>query len=74
MCMAQLPAAVVVETRRAPVGDFGKFTLWRAQFAAEVYVSFSVINSKVVTVISVSMFSYIFSLVCYVLVLLLHLF
>lgn len=42
--MAQLPAAVVVETGRAPVGDFSKFTLRRAQFSAEVNVALSVIK------------------------------
>lgn len=38
--MARLPAAVVIETGRAPVGDFSELAFWCAQFCAEVDVSF----------------------------------
>lgn len=38
--MAQLPAAVVIETGGPPVRDFSKLALRRAQFTAEVYITF----------------------------------
>lgn len=50
--MAQLPAAVVIKTGRAPVGDFGKFTFRCTQFRAEVNVSLAAnqtINEKIRT-------------------------
>lgn len=39
--MALLSATIIVETGRAPVGDFSKFPFWRTELTAEVNVTFS---------------------------------